>query len=94
MISHGNVGRAFVVGGKAVSAPTTQFDLVKGLSSFLVLLASLLVVGEVSLSVLLVLRMMTPNPIFTVGGSADKFDKECEGLNTAFPCPSLTRTLP
>ena len=28
---------------------------------------------------------MTPDPIFTVGGSPDKFDKEHEGLNTALP---------
>ena len=49
------------------------------------LLASFVVVVEALPSVLLVLRPVTLDPIFTVGGSAATFDKEYEGLNTALP---------
>ena len=45
-VSHGNHGRALVIGSRAVSALFTKFDLVMGLFSFLVVLASLLVWGR------------------------------------------------
>ena len=35
-VSHGNHGRALVIGSRAVSALFTKFDLVMGLFSFLV----------------------------------------------------------
>ena len=77
-VSHGNHGRALVIGSSAVSALFTKFDLVMGLFSFLVVLASLLVWGEVPPSVLWCSRFEVLDPIFTVGLSPDKFDNEYE----------------
>ena len=57
VISHGNHGRALVIGSRAVSALFTKFGLVMGLFSFLVVLASLLVGSEVPPSVLWCTRL-------------------------------------
>ena len=90
MVSHGNHGRALVVGSRAVSALFTKFGLVMGLFSFLVILASMLVGDEVPPSVLCCTRLEVPDPIFTVGLSPDKFDNGYEGLNTALPFPEVS----
>ena len=89
-VSHGNHGRALVIGSRAVSALFTKFGLVMGLFSFLVVLASLLVGSEVPPSVLWCTRLEVPDPIFTVGLSPDKFDNGYEGLNTALPFPDVS----
>ena len=90
MVSHGNHGRVLVIGSRAVSALFTKFGLAMGLFSFLVVLASLLVGGEVPPSVLWCTRLEVPDPIFTVGLSPDKFDNGYEGLNTALPFPDVS----